>query len=587
MELRTCSLNVSGLEPMARYRQPELMEAAMALPNWTVGPDESGGGLSTHHWVVDLILDLAGYRASADLGASVIVEPSCGTGAFLLPIVERLVQSCRGHGRPLAETGAAIRAFDRLNGNVDAARRSVGNLLVGYGQSADVAENLISQWVNQGDFLLGAPLDGYGPVDFVVGSPPHVKLEYLPTEVEEAYRSECDTLRGRADLCIGFFEKGLSMLGSEGRLAFVCSDRWMHNQYGERLRALIASEYAVDTVVGMHSADAFEKTVSAEPAITVLRKGPRGPTRFVDAADRLDPTEARLLADSLVDSREVPDDVTRLDVVAVERWITRGGPWPSGSALALELIDELEERFDPLEESGTGTRVGVGVATGCDSVYVVKSAPGVEPCRLLPILKKQDVFSGTPSWDGVVLVNPWEKGCLVDLDDYPGLAAYMQHHATRIKERYVARKQPDRWYRTIDRVDPELQARPKLLLPDVRFAAHPVLDNGRFYPHHNLYYVVSDEWDLEVLGGLLLSDITNLFVGAYCARTRGAYRFQAQYLRKIRVPAPDSIDASTAAALTEAFRQRDPHAANSIVAELYGIELPHLYAATISRLPAR
>jgi adenine-specific DNA-methyltransferase len=30
-----------------------------------------------------------------------------------------------------------------------------------------------------------------------------------------------------------------------------------------------------------------------------------------------------------------------------------------------------------------------------------------------------------------------------------------------------------------------------------------VLDRGETYPHHNLYFIESDTWDLEVLGGLL------------------------------------------------------------------------------------
>ena len=94
---------------------------------------------------------------------------------------------------------------------------------------------------------------------------------------------------------------------------------------------------------------------------------------------------------------------------------------------------------------------------------------------------------------------PLGRRPLVDLKAYPGLASYLQRHASRIRGRYVARNRPASWYRTIDRVDPELQARPKLLLPDLKAAAHPVLDKGEFYPHHNLYYVVSDKWDLEVL----------------------------------------------------------------------------------------
>ena len=48
-----------------------------------------------------------------------------------------------------------------------------------------------------------------------------------------------------------------------------------------------------------------------------------------------------------------------------------------------------------------------------------------------------------------------------------------------------------------------------------------------------------------MLGGLLLSDVANLFVGAYCVRMRGGcYRFQAQYLRRIRVPDAGSVRAS-------------------------------------------
>ena len=227
------------------------------MPTWTVDPHGTHGEVFTRRWVVDLILDLAGYRAADDLGASVIVEPACGAGAFLVPIAERLAESCGRHGRSLADMGPAIRAFDVLDRNVDAARCSVAARLVSLGQPASIADSLSAQWISQGDFLLGAGLDGSSQADFVVGNPPYVRLEDIPTEVSAAYRSECSTMRGRADIYVGFFEKGLSMLGFEGRLAFICADRWMHNQYGARLRELVASEYAVDTVVVLHGVDAI------------------------------------------------------------------------------------------------------------------------------------------------------------------------------------------------------------------------------------------------------------------------------------------------------------------------------------------
>ena len=565
---------------MTQYDQPKLMEAARAMPTWTVDPEGTHGEVFTRRWVVDLILDLVGYRAREDLGASVIVEPACGAGAFLLPIAERLVESCTKHRRSLADMGPAIRAFDVLDRNVEAARESVAARLVELGQPDDIAASLTSQWITQGDFLLGTGLDGSLQADFVVGNPPYVRLEDIPAEVSDAYRSECATMRGRADIYVGFFEKGLSMLGPEGTLAFICADRWMHNQYGERLRALVASEYAVDTVVVMHTVDAFEDTVSAYPAITVLRNGSQGPARVVQAADGFDETDARFIAQWHAENHEPAPSEGRFDAGTLQRWFTGSGHWPTGSPGTLDLIAELEKRFDPLEDWRTGTRVGIGVATGCDGVFVVKDAPGVEPCRLLPVLTAHDISQGTPKWGGRFLVNPWEDGHLVDLAEFVGLASYLRRHGTRIRQRYVARSRPASWYRTIDRVDPELQARPKLLLPDLKSAAHPVLDTGGFYPHHNLYYVVSDKWDLEVLGGLLLSDIANLFVGAYCVKMRGGtYRFQAQYLRKIRVPAPDAINAVTATALAEAFRRRDRAAATATAAELYGISPTGLLAA--------
>jgi len=53
----------------------------------------------------------------------------------------------------------------------------------------------------------------------------------------------------------------------------------------------------------------------------------------------------------------------------------------------------------------------------------------------------------------------------------------------------------------------------------------------------------------------------------------GTLRFQAQYLKQIRVPAPDAIDLATADALRQAFRSRDVDAATAAAARAYDIDL--------------
>jgi len=253
------------------------MDAATERPIWMSEPGGEHGEVFTRRWVVELILDLAGYRADEDLGAATIVEPSCGCGAFMLPIVERLAESCRRHGRQLRDTDRAVRGFDLLEHNAEHTRKAVMDKLLALGEPIDAAERLSQQWVRTDDFLL-ADLRGL-EADFVVGNPPYVRLEEVPSELSDAYRRELPTMRGRADIFVGFFERGLSMLTPCGRLAFICADRWMRNQYGARLRALVAESFAVDSVLVMHDVDAFEEPVAAYPAITVIRNGPRDPPR--------------------------------------------------------------------------------------------------------------------------------------------------------------------------------------------------------------------------------------------------------------------------------------------------------------------
>jgi adenine-specific DNA-methyltransferase len=201
----------------------------------------------------------------------------------------------------------------------------------------------------------------------------------------------------------------------------------------------------------------------------------------------------------------------------------------------------------------------------------------VEEDRLLPLALTKDTSSGYLHWSSHYLVNPWlPNGQLVDLTRYPRLAAYFEANAAALLKRNVANRLPGSWFRTIDKVDHALTAKAKLLFPDMKMETHPVLDPGGLYPHHNLYFVVSGGWDLRVLGGLLLSKVTQFFIDSYAVKMRNrTLRFQAQYLRRIRVPRPDQIPPRLVSALSVAFDRRDSQAATAAAFDVYGItEIP-------------
>jgi hypothetical protein len=533
--------------------------------------DGSHGEVFTRPWVVELILDLAGYTPDRDLALLRAIEPACGFGAFLVPMARRLSESCRQHGRSIDAAGEAIYAVDLQPSNVRIAREAVVKTLVADEWDKDMVTPLVDLWIHEGDFILGRDLNA--TADFVLGNPPYVRLEDIAPVRTFAYRRACPTMGGRADLFVAFYETGLRSLKHKGTLAYICADRWMHNAYGRALRAFVGDHFSVDVTIAMHDVDAFEDQVSAYPAITVIRRDKQGPALLADTTARFGQNNAKQLLKWTRGRQTSPKRTDAFEIAKLPHWYAGPDPWPAGNPEHLALIADLEERFPLLEDKTTGTRIGIGVATGADKVFVTKDSTLVEHERLLPLSMVRDTKSGQFTWTGHYLVDPWSSGSsLIDLDKYPRLRTYFDEHESDLRKRNVVQRRPRDWYRTIDRVDHSLTPLPKLLFPDMKVAMEPVYEDGGHYPHHNLYYVVSAGWDLRMLGGLLMSRIADLFVRTYTVKMRGGtLRFQAQYMRRIRVPRPNDIKRADGIALAHAFEGRDFEKATGVALRVYGL----------------
>ena len=181
---------------MLQPRQLSLLGETMPGAELTPDPGVDHGEVFTRRWVVEFILDLVGFTADKDLGAQTLVEPSCGTGAFLLPIVERLVASSAAHSRDLRTLGSAISAFDLLDANARLARKAVAQLLIEHGLDDEEAGTLVRGWVTTGDFLL-YPHDR-ASVDYVIGNPPYVRLENAAQPTMDDYRKVCPPINARS-----------------------------------------------------------------------------------------------------------------------------------------------------------------------------------------------------------------------------------------------------------------------------------------------------------------------------------------------------------------------------------------------------
>lgn len=531
-------------------------------------PSEKGGVVYTKPWVVRLILDLSGYGSELPLYQKLLIEPSVGDGAFLLEAIRRLVESCQRFNHDISECTNCIVGFEIDPATVQRCRSAIVETLLKLGVSEPTSQNLATSWLTCGDYLLEAN-DYIGLADFVVGNPPYIRLEDMDRG-GATYRESYLTMVGRADIYVAFYEAGLRQLKPGGVCGYICADRWMYNQYGSELRKFITADYCVESVLEMHHAQAFESEVSAYPAITIVRRGRQGEVLFGQLNEEAGTQPPANLVSllQLVRLHKGSQLGAGVSASTLGTWFKGDEPWPMIEPQKMALLKRLEADFPTLENAGV--TVGIGVATGADKIFITKRHDQVEPDLLLKLAMASDVKGANVEWSGHYLVNPWNRDGLVDLRSFPRLNSLFEKNRSLLQARHVGKKGASTWFRTIDRVNIDLTQRPKLYLPDIQARIAPVLDRGETYPHHNLYYMVSNDWDLEVLGGILLSDVAQFFVEAYGVRMRGGYlRFQAQYLRRIRIPSPRTISEEHRQLLKEAFSSRSVQLSNTIVAELY------------------
>jgi len=529
---------------------------------------ETHGVVLTKPHIVELILDLAGYTSDVDLTTMCLLEPSCGHGAFLLPAIARLLEAARQSGCPAANLGSAVLAYDIDAGHVANTRTALVRVLREHDVSGVVAKRLVSEWVVQGDFLLDAPKRRF---DVVVGNPPYIRIEQLSEALQAEYRRRYRSLYDRADIYVAFIERGLSALSPSGVLSFICADRWVLNKYGAPLRNLISSEFRVRCYVDLHTASPFESDVIAYPSIFAMSPGKTDRVPVVTLQEGSE-DECRAVIPALRETPEKP--VPGVSISEYRSWFTGTEPWVLSSPAHLDTLRALEAEHAPISSTA---RVGIGVATGRDKLYIVGADADIEPERLVPLVMRKDINEGQVRHGGHFVINTFEdEGGVVDLNEYPRLRRYFGRHLADLKKRHVAKKNPSSWFRTIDRVYPKLAAAPKLLIPDIAGSNEVVFEQGRYHPHHNLYFVVSDSWDMEVLGGLLSSRVALFFVWSYAVKMRGGYlRFQAQYLRRIRLPDPKTVPSKLAKAIKAAFRKRDFARLDDLALRAYNIdELP-------------
>ena len=392
--------------------------------------------------MVGAILDMVGWRAANDLSRARLLEPAAGRGEFVVQAAERLVESSRRRGiEPRArDLKPRIVAFELYARAAIAARRRVVRKLVSMRVHRSTAKSCAKAWIRTGDFLLSEKArDRY---THVVGNPPYVRWSKVPAPLRKAYEDRLSSEMARGDLYLPFLDRALDELEAEGKLGFVCSDRWQYAVYGRGFRCKWLSRLDVLSNRRIEANEAFTRDVSVYANVLVASK-------------RRHPTANGFGA--------------------------RSAHRPQGSSLA---------------DRGCAIRVGPALGVTPAFVFDAETAD-LEPSLLLPWVDSSEVREGRVAWRGRFVASMFdEDGRLRDLREYPRLARHLARYRGKLEARYIVRHGAP-WYRTIDRVRAADWRRPKILVPEIAKEPRVALDRRGFVPSHGVYAIFPPLNDVE------------------------------------------------------------------------------------------
>ncbi len=485
------------------------------------------GEVYTKQDVVEYILDDVGFSSDKNLENITLLEPASGSGAFALAIINRLYKSSEKYGFNFTDSlNKNIVFVEKDKESCALLRNNINNALENLGflnQNQNCVYNL--------DFLVE---NNFSKFDCIVGNPPYIRHENLDSKYKSFLKKNYSTFKYRADLYIPFYEESLDLLRDKGKLSFICSNRWLYNQYGQLLREKIATKFHLIKLINIEKTSPFDEEVIGYPCITTIAKSKGDKTLYFE-------TNAKKVSLNAL-------SFTKVLSPTCSSWQNLFLDYDINHSSLKPIIDQNFE-------------IGIGVATGADKVFIKKESElnGIERSRVIPVIKSNSLKGENIIWDNSCLLNPYVNGNLCNLSEYPYLEEYFTENKEILKKRHIAKKNPNNWYKTIDKVKNDLLHKPKLLLPDLAGSKYLFIDNGNFYPHHNVYYITNHNLDrLKILASILMSDFVKDQLSKIGIRMNdGLPRFQSQTLKKLRIPDIDTLDKDVKNILIKAYDNKD------------------------------
>ena len=469
-----------------------------------------------------------------ELAAVRLLDPACGSGAFLIQSFDQLHAAYEASNDRLHELRGHRTLFDLdrqiLQNNlygVDLNEEAIeicklslwiktaqrGKILTSLDHTIRVGNSIVSDPAIDPaafDWQSAFPeVFAMGGFDVVVANPPYVRQELL-SPIKPYLEANYKTYHGMADLYVYFYELGLRLMKPGGLMCFVVTNKWMKASYGEPLRRHFAEHAWVESVVDFGHAKQIFEDADVFPCIIVARRPDQRPK----------PMTTRLCA--------IPREQLRIDDLSHQ--IERDGvdlPLSQLSAEAWQLeptgvnaiLTKIRARGIPLSEFA-GVKPYRGVVTGCNDAFLIDTVTkdailAADPKSgeiIKPYLRGQDIDRWHSEWAGLWMIFA-RRG--IEIDAYPAVKRHLSQFRNELEpkpkgwagENWTGRKPGSyQWFEIQDSIEYWQEfGKPKIIYQVIQFHPCYALDRDGMLGNDKIFFLPKDDlYLLAVLNSPLM-----------------------------------------------------------------------------------
>lgn len=476
-------------------------------------PISGVGDVYTPEPIVEFILDSVGYTVDNNIEHQKIADISCGTGSFVRAITERLRDRMIRIGYDPETTEGARQIISTIRNNIYAydinslaVWRTAQHILSVLDDEISTIEEsnpIISLPVFHANSLKKDTEISYSKFDTIVGNPPYIKNRDISDEDDEIYRNQYDSAVGKYDIYLLFFERATELLDVNGNLGFVTPDRFHHTDYGENIREILLNRTYFDSIIKIE--DEPFPVVNAYPSITILRRQDNTFPNYQRENEfrycECDTNELENLSKSLnSDGGSATNCCTKINQEDLDP-----DGWLFTSPEIKELQSKLHKNLPDIKN--TDIRIKTGIATGADDIYILSEndAQRMSTKIVYPLIKGENIKKGRISGEKYI-INPYDRdGSIIDLNEYPEVQKYLEHHKPALEERYCVKEQGKLWYETHDTIQTDLETSKRIVTPDLTSTSRFAVTERKI--SHNTCYSFFFDGDLEPLAATLNSSV--------------------------------------------------------------------------------